>query len=555
MDQSMQNFLSGAKQSFVQGSIVRGRVVEIRSTEVIVDIGYKSEGAIPADEFEDLASVKAGDEIEVLLEKLEDEEGIVVLSRNKAEQKKNWEKILTACEEGSMVTGKVKSKIRGGLLVNIGVDAFLPASQIDVQPVRNLDDWLGKTLEFKVIKINSDRKNIVLSRRELLEEQRVGKRRKILADLKVGQTCKGIVKNITDFGAFVDLDGLDGLLHITDMSWTRIGHPSEIMKVSDTIEVVILDINREKERVSLGLKQRQKNPWEMIRDQFPIGTRVKGKVTNLVPFGAFMEIEKGIEGLIHISEFSWTKRVTKPQEVLSIGDIVEAVVLGVQPEEKKISLGLRQLEANPWQNARDQFPVGSRVKAEVRNLTGFGAFVELPGGLDGLIHVSDMSWTRKINNPSEILKKGDQVEVVILEVDAAQQRIALGLKQLSPDPWANIEQRHKIGDTVRGKVTKLANFGAFVELAPEIEGLVHISQISEERIEKIKDVLKIGDEISARILKIDAANRRISLSIKAANYPIESLQEEESKVEAALQPGEDIVALHHAFNEAEDRKR
>lgn len=551
----MQDFLSGAKQSFVQGSIVRGRVVEVRSTEVIVDIGYKSEGIIPADEFGDLTSIKAGDEIEVLLEKLEDDEGIVVLSRNKAEQKKNWEKILTACKEGSVTTGKVTAKIRGGLLVDIGVDAFLPSSQVDLQPVRNLDDWLGKTLEFKVIKINLERKNIVVSRRELLEEQRIDRRRKILTDTKVGQTCKGVVKNITDFGAFVDLDGVDGLLHITDMSWTRIGHPSEMMKVGDAIEVVILDVNREKERVSLGLKQRQKNPWEVIREQFPVGTRVKGKVTSLAPFGAFIEIEKGIEGLVHISEFSWSKRTTKPQEMLSVGDEVEAVVLGVQPEEKKISLGLRQLEANPWQNASARYPVGSRVTGQVRNLTNYGAFIELPDGLDGLIHVSDMSWTQKINNPSEILKKGDQVEVVVLEVDAAQQRIALGLKQLSPDPWADIAQHHKIGDTVHAKVSRLTNFGAFVELAPGVEGLVHISQISEERVEKIKAVLKIGDEITARILKIDAANRRISLSIKAANYSIESLQAEENKVEAALRPGEDIVALHHAFNEAEEQKR
>ncbi len=554
MSNVMQQFLGGAMQNFAEGSLVRGRVLEVRPSEVVVDIGYKSEGTIPSSEFSDIGSIKPGDEIEVMLVKLEDDNGAVVLSRDQAEQKKNWEHIITACAEGSMVKGKVKSKIKGGLVVGIGVDAFLPASQIDLQPARSLDDWIGQTVECKVIKINTDRKNIVLSRRELMEEQRTEKRRKMLTDIKVGQTRKGLVKNLTDFGAFVDLDGMDGLLHITDMSWTRIGHPSEIMRVGDELEVVILDINREKERVSLGLKQRQKNPWELIRDRYPVGTRIKGKVTNLAPFGAFVEIEKGIEGLIHISEFSWTKRVTNPKDVLNVGDLVEAVVLGVQPEEKKISLGLRQVASNPWQTAQERYPVGSRIKGTVRNLTNFGAFIELPDGLDGMVHVSDMSWTKKISNPSELLKKGDPIDAVVLEVDASQQRIALGLKQLIPDPWSDVEKRYKIGDTVKGKITKLASFGAFIELLPDVEGLVHISQISEERVEKVKDVLKVGDEVSSRVLKIDAANRRISLSIKAANYSIESLQAEEAKVEASLKPGEDIVALHHAFKEAEDQK-
>lgn len=550
----MQEFLDAAMQSFAEGSIVRGRVLEVRPGDVVVDIGYKSEGTIPAEEFDDIRSLQPGDEIEVMLVRLEDENGAVVLSHAQAEQKKNWEKIVTACAEGSTVSGKVKSKIKGGLVVNIGVDAFLPASQIDLLPVRNLDEWLGKLIECKVIKINTERKNIVLSRRELLEEQRTEKRRKVLAEIKVGQVRTGLVKNITDFGAFVELDGLDGLLHITDMSWTRLGHPSEIMQVGDVIEVVILDVNRDKERVSLGLKQRQKNPWEIAREKYPVGSRVKGKVTNLVPFGAFVEIEKGLEGLIHISEFSWNKRVAKPQEMLKIGDVVEAAVLGINPEEKKISLGLRQLESNPWDGVRDRYPVGARVKGLVRNLVSYGAFVELESGVDGLIHVSDMSWTRKISNPAEVLKKGDLVEAVVLEVDTAQQRIALGLKQLSQDPWEELKRRYKIGDTVRGRITKKVSFGVFVEIEPQLEGLVHVSQIAEQRAEKAKEALKIGEEVSARVLKIDSVNRRINLSLKAANYSLEKLEAEERHVESELKPGEDIVALHHAFKEAEGQK-
>jgi small subunit ribosomal protein S1 len=539
-------------KDFFEGSIVKGKILEIRSNEVLVDIGYKSEGVVPAQEFTDFESLKVGDEVEVLLEKLEDENGMCVLSRDKAEQKKNWDKIVTICNEGGTVEGKVRSKVKGGLIVNIGVDAFLPGSQIDISPPRNLDEYVGKTFNFKVLKINADRKNIVLSRRELLEQERLEKRSKLLSSIAPGQTRKGYVKNLTDFGAFIDLDGLDGLLHITDISWGRINHPSEILKVGQEVDVVVLDVNREKERVSLGMKQRTANPWDKIEQKFPVGTRVKGKVVNIVPYGAFVELEDGVGGLIHISEFSWTKKIAKPQEVVNVGDTVEAIVLEIKKDEQKISLGIRQLESNPWDIAGTLYPVGTHVKGKVRNLTSYGAFVELQEGIDGMIHVSDMSWTRKINQPSEVFKKGDEVEAIVLEVDPSQHRIALGIKQLTDDPWKKITDVYKVGDLVSGKVTKLTSFGAFIALANDIDGLVHISQVSNERVEKIKNVLKIGDEVKARVIKIDAAERRIGLSIKAASYTPEQLEAEKALLEQ-LKPGEDIVAMEHAFDQAQKK--
>jgi small subunit ribosomal protein S1 len=543
----MEEAMKQSATSFAQGEIVKGKIIELRKNEVLVDIGYKSEGVIPGNEFIDLKAVKVGDEIDVLIEKLENKEGTVVLSHEKAEFKKNWDKIQTICNEGGIIKGKVTAIVKGGLVVNVGVEAFLPASQIDVITPKNLAGFVGNTYEFKVVKINQERQNIVLSRRELIESERNEKRGKLLADMTPGDIRKGTVKNITDFGAFIDLNGIDGLLHITDMSWGRIGHPSELLKVGQEIDVVVLDVNKEKERVSLGLKQKLANPWDSIETKFPVGAKVKGKVVSLVPYGAFVQLEPGVEGLIHVTELSWTKRIAKPSDVLKQDQEVEAVVLGINREEQKISLGIRQLESNPWDGAAAKYTVGTKVKGQVRNLTSYGAFVELEEGIDGMIHVSDMSWTRKINHPSEVMKKGDEIEATVLEVDRPNQRIALGMKQLGTDPWSNIEKLYKVGDLVTGKVTKLASFGAFVGLQHEIDGLVHISQISEERVEKIKNVLKVGQDVSARVVKIDKNERRIGLSIKAASYTDEQIKEEQ-KILDSLKPGEDLVALQHAFD-------
>jgi small subunit ribosomal protein S1 len=550
----MEEALKQSPTHFATGQIVKGTVIEVRPKEVLVDIGYKSEGVIPANEFDDIKAVKLGDEVDVLIEKLEDKEGMVILSKEKAEFKKNWDKILTICNEGGTITGKVKAAVKGGLLVNIGVEAFLPASQIDIIPPKNLAQFIGNTYDFKVVKINQERQNIVLSRRELIEQQRNDKRVKLLTEMTPGDIRKGTVKNITDFGAFIDLNGIDGLLHITDMSWGRVGHPSEILKVGQDIDVVVLDINREKERVSLGLKQKLSNPWENIDAKYQVGVRVKGKVVNLVPYGAFVELEPGVEGLVHVTELSWTKRIAKPSDVLKADQEIEAVVLGINREEQKISLGIRQLEANPWDRALEKYPSGTKVKGKIRNLTSYGAFIELEEGLDGMIHVSDISWTRKINHPSEVFKKGDEVEAVVLEVDKANQRISVGVKQLTIDPWSNIDHFYKVGDLVTGKVTKLASFGAFVGLQHDIDGLVHISQVSEERTDKIKNVLKVGQEVTARVIKIDKGERRIGLSIKAAAYSTEQLKAEQAILDS-LKPGEDLVALQHAFDAADESAR
>ena len=550
----MEEAMKQSDKRFAAGEIVKGTIIEVRPKEVLVDIGYKSEGSVPASEFEDIKTVRVGDAIDVLIEKLEDKDGMVVLSKEKAEFKKNWDKILTICNEGGTIAGKVKAVVKGGLLVNIGVEAFLPASQIDIIPPKNLQGYVGNTYDFKVVKINQDRQNIVLSRRELIEQERNERRQKLLAEMTPGDIRKGTVKNITDFGAFIDLNGLDGLLHITDMSWGRIGHPSEILKVGQEIDVVVLDINREKERVSLGLKQKLANPWDNIETKYPVGARVKGRVVNLVPYGAFVELEPGVEGLVHVTELSWTKRIAKPSDVLRQGQEIQAVVLGINREEQKISLGIRQLEANPWDKALEKYPPGTRVKGRIRNLTSYGAFIELEEGLDGMIHVSDISWTRKINHPSEVLKKGDEVEAVVLEIDKSNQRISVGVKQLSEDPWTNIDKYYKVGDLVSGKVTKLASFGAFVGLQHDIDGLVHISQVSEERVDKIKNVLKVGQEVTARVIKIDKSDRRIGLSIKAANYSPEQLKAEQAVLDS-LKPGEDLVALQHAFDAADEAKQ
>lgn len=540
---------SSEVDNLVTGSIIKGIITEIRPTEVVIDIGGKSEGIINANEFVDISELQVGAELEVYLEKLEDREGSPVISYDKAEQKKNWEKIVDNCEEGSVVQGRVRSKVKGGLIVSIGVDSFMPASQIDVQPPKSLDQYVGQTYDFKVIKINLDRKNIVVSRRELIEEQRMEKRRTLLEEVKPGDVRRGQVKNITDYGAFVDLDGLDGLLHITDMSWGRIQHPSEMVKQGEELEVMIIEIDRDRERVSLGLKQLKSNPWDKIEEKYPIGSTISGKVVNMVPYGAFIEIEQGVEGLVHVTELSWTKRITKPSEVLRIGEEVKAVILGIQKEDQKISLGTRQLDVNPWDMARHNYPAGARVRGKVRNLTTYGAFIELEEGIDGMVHVSDMSWTRKVNHPSEVAKKGDEVDAIVLDVDADGQRISLGMRQLTTDPWEEIDKHFKIGDMVKGKVSKITGYGAFVELENDIDGLVHISQVSEERVEKIKDVLTAGDEVTARVIKIDKDERRIGLSIKAANYSDEDLAKERQAFESVTGV-EDLTNLGDILDQA-----
>jgi len=536
-----------------EGAIVPGVITEIRQNDVIVDIGAKAEAVIPASEFVDLGELQIGSTIDVFLEKLEDKNGNPVVSFDKAEQKKNWDNILTRFPEGSIASGRVRAKVKGGLIVNIGVDSFLPASHIDIQPPKNLDQYVGQTYDFKVLKINLDRKNIVLSRRELIEEQRTSKRRNLLDSIQPGQVRKGIVKNITDFGAFIDLDGMDGLLHITDMSWGRISHPSEMVKQGEEVQVMIIEVNREKERVSLGLKQTTKNPWDDIEHKYPVGAKVHGKVVNLVPYGAFIEIEPGVEGLVHITEMSWTKRITKPSELLKVGQELDAVVLGIQKDDQKISLGLRQLEPNPWDMVRHNYPIGARVRGKVRNMTTYGAFIELEEGIDGMVHVSDMSWTRKVNHPTEVLKKGDEVDAIVLDVDSSQQRISLGMKQIAVDPWTDIDSFFKIGDVVQGKITKITSFGAFVELKDNIDGLVHISQISEDRIEKVKDVLKPDQAVTARVIKIDREERRLGLSIKAANYSSDQLAAETATYDALNRQsaGSDMMNLGDILDEAQ----
>ena len=551
----MEEAMAQSQTSFAPGQIVKGTVIEIRQKEVMIDIGYKSEGSVPVNEFEDHdeEELKLGDMVDVQILRLEDRDGMVELSHEQAIFKQNWDNIKTICEEGGHIKGRVKAAVKGGLIVNIGVEAFLPSSQIDVTTPRDLEPYVGQTYDFKVMKLNLERQNIVLSRRELIEEERSAKRAELLNDMVPGDIRKGTVKNLTDFGAFVDLNGLDGLLHITDMSWGRITHPSQMLAVGQELEVVVLDINKESERVSLGLKQKQANPWDKIEEKYPIGSKVAGKVVNLMPYGAFIELEPGVEGLVHVSELSWTKRINKPSEVLKAGEDIEAVVLGINQDEQKISLGTRQLESNPWDLAQDKYKVGTKVTGKIRNLTSYGAFMGLEEGLDAMIHVSDISWTRKINHPSEVLKKGLEVEAQVLEVDQENQRISVGIKQLAEDPWDKIDDLYKIGDLVKGKVSKLASFGAFVGLEHDIDGLVHISQVSEERVEKIKDVLDVGEEVTARVIKIDRADRRIGLSIKAANYSQEQLKEEEAVLDA-LKPGEDLVALQHAFDNFGDEE-
>lgn len=497
------------------GAILKGTVVDISKDFVVVDVGLKSEGVIPMSEFIDSSEgLTVGAEVEVYLDQTEDEEGKVVLSREKATRQRQWEYILAHCEEGSIVKGQITRKVKGGLIVDIGMEAFLPGSQIDNKKIKNLDDYVGKVCEFKILKINVDRRNVVVSRRELLEAERISKKAELIEQITIGERRKGIVKNITDFGVFLDLDGIDGLLHITDMTWKRIRHPSEMVELNQELEVIILSVDKEKGRVALGLKQKEHNPWEDIEKKYPPGKRVRGKIVKLLPYGAFIEIEEGIEGLIHVSEMSWVKNIVDPNEVVNKGDEVEVVVLSIQKDEGKISLGLKQTEHNPWDNIEEKYPIGLRVTAEIKNLTNYGAFVELEPGIEGLIHISDMSWIKKVSHPSELFKKGNTVEAVILSVDKESKKITLGVKQLTPNPWDEIEAMFPVGSDISGVVTKITAFGAFVELQNGIEGLIHVSELSEKPFSKIEDILSIGDKVSAKVIKLDPDHKKVSLSIK-----------------------------------------
>ncbi len=500
--------------TMIPGCILKGKIVEITKDHVVVDVGLKSEGLVPINEFSDPSDLILDAEVEVLLDQAEDDRGQIVLSREKAERLRQWEFILEHCEEGSIVKGRVTRKVKGGLMVDIGMEAFLPGSQIDNKRIKNLDEYLDKTFEFKILKINIERKNVVVSRRELLEAERISKKAELLENIQVSDVREGIVKNITDFGVFLDLDGIDGLLHITDMTWKRIKHPSEMVNLGDKLQVMILSVDKEKGRVALGLKQKEDNPWDQIEERYPPGTRVKGKIVNLLPYGAFIEIEPGIEGLIHVSEMSWVKNITDPSAVVSKGDEVEAIVLSIQKNEGKISLGIKQTEHNPWDDVEDKYPVNSNVKAEIRSLTNYGAFVELEPGVEGLIHISDLSWIKKVSHPSEVLKKGDVVDAIILSVDKESKKITLGVKQLSQNPWETIEKTMPVGSSVTGIVTKITAFGAFVELEGGIEGLIHVTELSDQAFGKVEDVVSKGQEITAKVIKIDPEHKKIALSLK-----------------------------------------
>ncbi len=505
-------------KNFAEGEVVRGVVLQVSATEVIVDVGYKSEGMIAAEEFRDetgQVTIKPGDLVDVLLEKTEDKEGYIVLSKEKAEKMKVWDEVERAYQERRVVTGRVIERVKGGLAVDIGVRAFLPGSQVDVRPVRNLDVLRGQELRMRVIKVNKKRGNIVLSRKAVLEEENAEKKRDTLGTLEEGKVLVGVVKNITEYGAFVDLGGIDGLLHITDMSWGRVNHPSEVVNVGDEVKVVVLKFDRDSERVSLGYKQLKIDPWSTASIRYPVAARVKGKVVSLTDYGAFVELEEGVEGLIHVSEMSWSKKVKHPSKILNVGQEVECAVLGIDQEAHRISLGLKQTESNPWEQLAGKYPVASRIKGKVRNLTEFGAFVEVEEGIDGLIHISDLSWTKRVKHPSEILKKGDVVEAVVLNIDADNQRLSLGLKQLATDIWDEFFAHHKAGDIVEGKIVRMTNFGAFVELAEGIEGLVHVSELDEKRIDRPEEHFKPGDLFPMKIIKVSEGERKIGLSIRA----------------------------------------
>jgi len=499
-----------------EGEIVRGRVVHIGRDSVLVDVGYKSEGMIDLDEFPDQGRhLRVGEEVDVLLEEKEDSEGQVILSKEKANRIKIWDDISKKYDNNDVVDGVVVARIKGGLTVDIGLKAFLPGSQIDLRPVRNLDKLIGERLQMRIIKLNKRRGNIVLSRRVLLEEERQRAKEKTLASLAEGQIIEGVVKNITEYGAFIDLGGIDGLLHITDMSWGRVSHPSELFAIGDKVKVMVLKFDQEHERVSLGLKQMTPDPWMNVAEKYPETSRVSGKVVSITDYGAFVELEEGIEGLVHVSQMSWARRTRHPSKIVNIGDTIEAVVLSVDKDKKRISLGMKQIEPNPWTTVDERYPVGSEVEGKVRNLTDFGAFIALEEGIDGLIHISDMSWTQRVKHPSEILKKGQKVRAVVLNVDKDNERLSLGLKQMELDPWTQVQTKYHVGQDMLVKVVKVTNFGAFAELEDGVEGLIHLSELSREKITDPEEVVSVGQELDAKIIKIDVETRKIGLSVRA----------------------------------------
>jgi len=536
--ETMSAMYEGTLSNIQEGEIVKSRVLRVTDAAVILDVGFKSEGAVAIDEFKDPKSLKEGDEVEVYLEHLEDQEGAVVLSKKKADFMRVWERIREAFEKDEPVTGTLVKKIKGGVVVDLmGVDAFLPGSQIALRRVPNIDELLGQSYEFKIIKLNKRRRNIVVSRRVLLEAERKTKREVLMKELQVGQVRTGVVKNITDFGAFIDLGGVDGLLHITDMSYGRVSHPSEMVRLGQELQVKILDIDWERERISLGLKQLQEHPWKDVAAKYPVGTRVQGKVVSITNYGAFVELEPGIEGLVHISEMSWTRNVRHPSKIVSIGETIEAVVLKVDESEEKISLGMKQTEQDPWMALPQKYPVGTRLKGKVRNLTSFGAFVEIEPGIDGLIHISDMSWTKRVQHPSEVVKKGDEVEVLILNVDAENKRISLGLKQAQEDPWLRIGETYPVGTELRGRVLRLMDKGVVVEIGSDIEGFVPMSQLGIPELHNPGDAVKEGQALDMKVLEVDPIHHRIVLA--ATGFPQEEVNVEikEEVKEDAKEPG------------------
>src|SRR5277367_2802333 len=527
--------LDSTGSSFANGTILKGKIVNIHGDDVVVEIGLKSEGVLSLSrewDPEEQQDVEVGDEITVLLEQVESDNGLVVISKRKADRITGWNNIITSKKEGDPVSGKVTRKIKGGLLVDIGVPVFLPASQVDIRRPADIGEYIGRTIDAEILKIDLERRNIVISRRKLLEKQRGEAKMKLFNEITIGQTRKGTVKNIADFGAFVDLGGVDGLLHITDMSWGRINHPSDMVKLDQEIEVVVLNVDKEKEKIALGLKQKQASPWEHAEEKYPVGTRVKGTVTNIMSYGAFVKLEEGVEGLVHISEMSWTKRISHPNELVHIDDEIEVVVLGINKEKQEISLGMKQTQTNPWDKVADRYPPGTLVTGTVRNLTNYGAFIEIEEGIDGLLHVSDMSWTRKISHPSEVVEKGQSIQCKVLSVDQQRRRIALGLKQLEEDPWAtDIPGKYQPGQVVTGTVTKLTNFGVFVGLENGLEGLLHISELADHKVENPEEIVKVGEKIEVKVLKVDAGERKIGLSRKRVQWA------EEEGVEAGASNG------------------
>jgi small subunit ribosomal protein S1 len=539
--------LEDANKQFDVNQIVEGKIVEINEEFVVVDVGFKSEGAIPKNEWEEGEEPpQVGQMIKVLIEEVEDQNileearNMIVLSKRKAEKIIQWEKMMASVQEGQVVTGTVTRKIKGGLLVDIGVNVFLPASQVDIRRPNDIGDYIGRVVQCEVLKIDEARRNIVVSRRSLIEKQREEDREHLMAELEIGQIRKGVVKNIADFGAFVDLGGIDGLLHITDMSWERIGHPTEMVAIDQEIEVKILQIDREKQKIALGLKQKQNNPWTNIAEKFPVGSTVPGEVVNVMSYGAFVKLEPGIEGLVHISEMSWTRRINHPSEMVQIGDKIDVRILGVDPQGQQLSLGIKQTQANPWDDILQRYPENAEVAGKVRNLTNYGAFIELEEGIDGLLHVSDMSWTRKISHPSEVLQKGQQIKCRVLSVDQTRRRIALGMKQLDDDPWnTSIPEKYKPGQLVSGKVTKITNFGVFVGLEDNLEGLLHISELSDNKIENPEEIVKVGDEIEVKVLRVDSDERKIGLSRRRVDWTDEQIRNEAEKEQQQQQVKED----------------